>query len=404
MKRFNWNIIVFIVSMVFIAAGLFSKQLALGLKDTALSFVSDIKAKNASSVKNMIASVDKALMSPSYHDQMMDLNSVRDRLFNTRIITKDGTPYVRSASDSIFVPAETKISFADSENPSKVLRLMECAEENGAVFLYCVAPSKDIYEEAPENIENYGSENYLAFVNAFKRSGVPVLDLNDALIENGFNQDEMFFSTDHHWKPQAGFVAAGAIVDYLHDRYGFDYDEYKCDLTNYNIETLHDFFLGSYGKKTGAYFLPSGPDDIDIITPDFPTDFVEERPFKDERREGDFSETVMFMNNVSRKAYYELNPYAVYSGGDFRLQIIKNNLLPEGKKLLIIRDSYACCVTPFLSLHFSELDIVDTRSFGKFVGDKINVFDYIRETSPDYVIILYNGVQTGSSSGRFDFE
>ena len=111
------------------------------------------------------------------------------------------------------------------------------------------------------------------------------------------------------------------------------------------------------------------------------------------------------MNNVNRKEYYRLNPYAAYSGGDFRLQIMKNNLNPSGKKILIIRDSFACAVAPFLSLHSSELHIVDIRNREGYVGNKIDVYEYIEEIKPDYVIVLYqNSTKLEDVAGRYDFK
>ena len=104
------------------------------------------------------------------------------------------------------------------------------------------------------------------------------------------------------------------------------------------------------------------------------------------------------------KDYYHKNPYASYSGGDFRLQIFTNNLNPKGKKMLLIRDSFACVVAPFLSLQTSALHICDLRDFKSFVGDRINMEEYIRKIQPDYVIVLYGGISSKEgSSGKYDF-
>ena len=129
----------------------------------------------------------------------------------------------------------------------------------------------------------------------------------------------------------------------------------------------------------------------------------EEQPFKKEVREGTFEETVLFMENME-KDYYHKNAYATYSGGDFRLQIMKNKLNPDGKKILVVRDSFACAVAPFLALHTSELHLCDVRSFKYFVGDKMNMGDYIRELRPDYVLVLYNSIVSMQySDGKYNF-
>ena len=108
-----------------------------------------------------------------------------------------------------------------------------------------------------------------------------------------------------------------------------------------------------------------------------------------------------FLPRLRRIRHYHQNPYTVYSGGDHRLQIIRNNLNPKGKKMLIIRDSFACSVTPFLSLQAGELHLCDMRDFLK--GEKMNLASYIEQLKPDYVMILFAGSNTIDSDGRYDF-
>ena len=89
-----------------------------------------------------------------------------------------------------------------------------------------------------------------------------------------------------------------------------------------------------------------------------------------------------------KKDYYHSNPYAVYSGGDYRLQIIRNTLNTTGSKILIIRNSYACVVTPFLAIHAGELHVIDDREGDYPNGDKIILKGYIEELRPEYVVVL----------------
>ena len=153
----------------------------------------------------------------------------------------------------------------------------------------------------------------------------------------------------------------------------------------------------------GTWFTWQGADDFELIVPDFETSMSEERPFENELREGSFEDTVLF-KKFMEKDLYKKNTYAAYSGGDFRLQIMRNELNPDGKKILLIRDSFACAVAPFLALQTSELHICDMRNFGYFAGDKFYMDNYIREINPDYVLVLYSGVNPiDGSLGKYDF-
>ena len=100
-----------------------------------------------------------------------------------------------------------------------------------------------------------------------------------------------------------------------------------------------------------------------------------------------------------KKDYYSVNTYSVYNGGNYRLQIISNKLNPNGKKILLIGDSFDCAVVPFLSLQTSQLHICDVRNMKGLVGEKVNIKNYIEEIRPDYVLVLYADIQ----DDNFDF-
>ena len=286
---------------------------------------------------------------------------------------------------------------------SKIEELKSVTEENGAHFLYCAAPSKEVYETVPCNMENHDKENYHNYLSRLSDKEIPFLDFSEVLRKEGIKDEDIFFYTDHHWKPYCGFVSANAICEELKNRYGFEYDKEIADFNNYSTKEYKDWFLGSYGKKVGTYFTWQGADDFELITPKFETSMIEEQPIKDETREGSFEETALYTENLE-KDYYKYNTYATYCGGDFRLQIIKNNMKQDGKKVIIIRDSFACVVAPFLSLQTKELHICDMRDMEGLIGDKINIRDYIEEVKPDYVIVLYTRFgDSKDEDHRFDF-
>jgi hypothetical protein len=82
--------------------------------------------------------------------------------------------------------------------------------------------------------------------------------------------------------------------------------------------------------------------------------------------------------------YYNLSPYDAYLYGNRELVTIHNNLLRDGRKILLIKDSFANVVAPFLSIGIENLDIVDLRYF---TG---SIKSYIEKHIPDTVVIMYN--------------
>lgn len=408
MRKFNKNIIVFVFCMLFVGVGLCSGELFEGIGEATQKFFQGKSSgfKRLAKLENSVDSLSTEKL--FYHNQMMDVNSLKENLLGTRVVQKDDIVVVKSDSGSLVsgslnIPSETNTKEDIQQISNRIKELRIVTESNGAHFLYCYAPAKLEIEDTPPNVYNTYYDNKNTFFSAMDSLKIPYIDLANSFDGNGGLTSNDFYKTDHHWTANAGFCANKYICEQLSARYGFEVNREYTDIDNYNIKTFDKWFLGSFGKKVGTYFTWFGADDFDLITPKFETDLTEEQPFKDQTRTGKFEETVLYMDNLE-KDYYGKNTYATYSGGDFRLQIMKNNLNKNGKKILLIRDSFACVVAPFLSLQTSELHICDMRDFEDFVGDKINAEDYIKNNRPDYVIVLYSGIGSlDKSNGTYDF-
>lgn len=403
MKKFNKNIIVFIVVSLIIVSG-FSKEYLLSLKSSLMDLITGLTSGYVGSIYEFTEQVNKnSTELLPYHNQFMDINSVKENILLNRTIKKDDMTVFKTDTDFLFSAQDYEISEMEMNKViDKIEGLKTKAEKNNSKFLYLAAPTKAYFLNSPEYINDYSNINYNSFINLMRKNKIPAVDFSKNIMD--INLNEAYFYTDHHWTPMSGFQAAKTICKNLNELYGFSYNKNYCDINNFTVDTYKDYFLGSLGKKTGTYFTWKGADDIDIITPKFNTYFIEEQPVKNHIREGEFSKTLMYTENIEQKDYYGKNAYALYSGGDFRLQIMKNKLNANGKKILLIRDSFACVVAPFLALNASELHVVDIRDTEYYVGEKINVYDYIENIKPDYTLVLYSGVSKVDSYGRkYDF-
>ncbi|WP_022772767.1 alginate O-acetyltransferase AlgX-related protein [Butyrivibrio sp. AE2015] len=401
MNKFNTNCILFAFATGLILYGLFGNsciRVAAGTAHMVLAIVHF----DTEGIESAKASIDKATSELlNYHDIMMDIDSIRNNIWGTRVIYKDDTTVIKSDSDSLIEVRSLKSEKELNETVTRIKELEDVAEDNGAKFLYCAIPTKNMFTVAPSNVPDYSKENYQNFLMRLNDENIPTLDLSIVMDDSDAVDTDYYYRTDHHWKAECGFKAAGALCEELSNRYSFSYNEAYTDISNYEITTFKNWFLGSYGKKVGLYFTWYGADDFDLITPKFSTSFVVEEPFDGEKREGTFEDTILFKKYVDEKDYYENNPYGVYSGGDYRLQIIENNLNLGGKKVLVLRDSFSCPLTPFLSLQTRELHICDMRDF--IPDEKMNMADYIQQQKPDYVIVIFSGVHGIEKGGRFDF-
>lgn len=401
MRNFNKNAVVMIAAFLIIGAGFPSKTFVSSIKEAVWLFLMDDNTISEK-VGNLINDIETAsTQNLSYSNVCIEINSVGYKLTDCRTVNKGNTTVVKMDNGYLAyayprVDDEILKSFADN-----CAKLKQTADEQGIPFVYVMAPEKGENGKFPVGAKNNIKDNCDRFASLLQERGIELLNLRDKKDEQGISEEEMFFITDHHWKPKSGLWATKEILEKFKTDYGFAYDEKVTDISNYNVKTYKDYFLGSQGKKVGQYFTELGLDDIDLITPNFQTSLKSEIPFSDEITEGDFCDTVMRLNNLEIKDFYKKRAYSVYSKGDIALHIVKNNLAPEkGKTYIVIRDSFAGVVTPFLSLAVKSVHAIDLREFD---GNRIqSVSKYIEEIKPDGIIVLYTSVESGDIA-KFDF-
>jgi hypothetical protein len=78
------------------------------------------------------------------------------------------------------------------------------------------------------------------------------------------------------------------------------------------------------------------------------------------------------------------NRYQAYLGGSQPEVTIKNPNKPNGRKLLILKDSYAHPMVQFLARHFKEIRMLDLRHTDK------DVYHYIKRHDIDTVLFIHN--------------
>ncbi|MDO4618028.1 MAG: DHHW family protein [Clostridia bacterium] len=399
MKKYIKDILLFLIAFLFLLPGVVSKKYWEDIKLHTTAFFKNIETEGFFASFESYTDTMETVSAESleYHKDLIDLNSKLMNLEGIRIVEKDSMTVVR-ANNGYLSAVREKISdeslFKRADN---LEALYESAKNNGAEFLYIMAPTKGYSTEYPENAIDYNKDNCDRFLKELKTRSIPYFNLMDEMRRDGISEEDLFFITDHHWKPEYAFWAVSSALEELR----FPCDREVIDIINYNVEEYENWFLGSQGKKVGRFFTDRGVDDIKLITPKFPTDLTENQPGKNLVRRGTFDEILLDVGHINEKDYFGKNPYAAYTGGDFREQIITNHLNPDGKKVLVIRDSFACAFTPFLSLAAGETYILDMRDFPEFQGERIDVKKYIEDINPDYVLVLYTGVT--ASEVLFDF-
>ena len=279
--------------------------------------------------------------------------------------------------------------------------LSNTCHEQGVNFVFVLAPSKiSPTDTAYAGYMDFTNENSDAFLAGLHETGVDCLDLRTVLPTEGEAKRAMFFKTDHHWLPSTARMATGYICQYLHDQFGYEVNLELLEPNQYSERVFPLSWLGSRGRKKT---LPrEQADSFTLYYPKFMTSLHVSIPNLRLSTEGDFS-CLYDMSVFEIQDVYVRNLYGVYAYGDRDLEQIENMQRHDGKKLLLVHDSFGDAVIPFLSLETQYLDAIDLRSFsGSLKG-------YIEQNQPDTVVVLYfveqfnNKADYSSHKYLFDF-
>ncbi|KMZ40856.1 MULTISPECIES: DHHW family protein [Bacillales] len=163
-------------------------------------------------------------------------------------------------------------------------------------------------------------------------------------------EDALFYKTDHHWTSKGTYYAYRVLCKQM--------GIVPRDESAFNIRQVTDAFYGSLYSKSGFRHLE--PDRIDLYLPR-----EESKKNVEYVDEGRTADSLYQMDNLSKK-----DKYTVFLNGNHALVRITTDH-PDGKKLLVVKDSYANSLIPFLAEHFAEIDVVDLRYYEESVAKLI---------------------------------
>ena len=296
--------------------------------------------------------------------KVLGINSLNERqkLANGYLSTFEG---IRDVSTSI-------------EN---TVELNEFLTERGIDFLYVLAPSVASMYDA-EFAPGYSSESWQnidTMIEALSEAGVNTIDMDSWFEENGWSTEDVFFVTDHHWKPEAAFAATNESLLFMEENFGIEYDD---SMANYDIWTIDNYassYLGSHGKRVGTNY--AGVDDVQVIYREDQSE-VELSYLTKGTTNWTYRNSVFDMAKLEKVDYYNLSPYHSYIGGDYPIVNIKNENALNDLKIIVVGDSFRLPVETFLSSYFSELYHIDLRHYtdGTFA-------QYVEEIQPDIVLM-----------------
>lgn len=207
-----------------------------------------------------------------------------------------------------------------------------------------------------------------AFIDDVYKSmdGVGTIDCLSQLA--GHSDEYIYYRTDHHWTSLGAFYAYTAAAKSL----GYS----ALGIGQFHIETASNDFRGTLFSKTLD----------DRITPDEMTYF--------HPADGEQSVTMISNSGTKITKYDSLyvreyldtkDKYSSFTGSNVPIVDITTGV-ENGKSLLIIKDSYAHSLAPFLANHYSRITMVDMRYINAGLNSVIDLEKY------DQALFMYNAI------------
>ncbi len=166
----------------------------------------------------------------------------------------------------------------------------------------------------------------------------------------------IYYKLDHH------YTAYGAYFSYVEYCKHNNLEPIALDITN-----VSRFFYGTLYSKTNLY-----DSDADILSA-YITDTVSKVTYVD--------------SGVEKTSIYDYeklrtkDKYSFFLGGNHPLITIENNV--AGDELLVIKDSFANSLIPYLTKHYSKIHVIDLRYYN------LSVDEYITQNNINNILIVY---------------
>ncbi|NLO40568.1 MAG: hypothetical protein GX115_14005 [Ruminiclostridium sp.] len=231
------------------------------------------------------------------------------------------------------------------------------AGEGVKVYSMLAPTSMEFLKEEKFQELTDSQKDTIEYVNARLKGVVPV-DAYTPILEH--SDEYVYFRTDHHWTAlgayyaYTGFTQAAGLEPVSLDKYQTD---------------VIEGYIGSMYETTGSSNLKRNPDSITVY-----------KPFTENEYNIYYGSAIKMkvidMSHADKKIKYR-----VFLSGDRPLGIIKTDVA-NGKKILVIKDSYGNAMVPFLLPHYEEIYIVDPRQYEK------NIFSLVQNNDIQEVLFL----------------
>ncbi len=200
-------------------------------------------------------------------------------------------------------------------------------------------------ENLPDHLQMKNQNSQIQTFYSYLGKRINKIDAFSAL-NKAKQEHQVFYRTDHHWTTRGAFAVFEAIAKPL---------EIQAD-EHYRFFNVANGFRGTLGSKVSSV---KSSDSVEICF----VESLQDNFFIDFYGEREKSATFFFEKELDEKDKYE-----VFLGGNYgKLSVTTRNY--DGKKLIVIKDSFANCLLPMLAPYYSKILVLDPRYMTESVAD-----------------------------------
>lgn len=296
----------------------------------------------------------------AFRDVWIGVKSDADRLMG-----KKESNGVYLGADGYLIQKFTALTAGDLEDKVAAIHSLDSVTPGLQKYVMLVPTAVTLLKDKLPAYAPAGDEpKYLDQVRQSLHSDIRFVDVYPALYAE--RENPVFYKTDHHWTTRGAYYAYRELCRQM----GIIPQEEE----DFHIRQVTNEFYGSLYSKSG--FRRLQPDSIELYVPKedqtYTVEYVEEQQTSDSLYE---------MENLNKK-----DKYTVFLNGNHALIHITTGH-PGEKKLLVVKDSYANSLIPFLTEHFSEIYVADLRYYEE------DLVKLVQEQGIHDMLLLYN-IQT----------
>lgn len=263
--------------------------------------------------------------------------------------------------EKFVAPDETQV-----QKYTEAIRKLALGGSDADIIFMLAPTSVGVYpERLPDFAPNDAQRGLHQWIGAAVADHVTFIDGFDFLSAHA--TEEIYYRTDHHWTTNGAYYAYVAYAEAM------GWQPLAKDA--FDIVAVSDSFLGSFHTK--SQFHGVAPDTMVVYSP---KDFIPTEM------------TVVDTNETFTSLYDEhyldtKDQYSYFLGGVHALMEIRSVLESQAimqDKLLILKDSYAHNVIPFLTAHVPKIHVIDVRYYNG------SIREYIHANGIEDVLLLFN--------------